>query len=256
MENQVIALTLAYIGTDYHGFARQDGLPTIQGALEQALETIYRRPIETVGAGRTDAGVHANGQVVSFTLSQDELDERPLERLQASLNALTSDSMVVRSAVQKPADFSARFSAVSREYRYRLIASRSPSLFLAPYAWSLPEHRIDVNKMREAAPYLEGEHDFKSFCQAASAVDKNTVRTIQKIHIFSMDHLGEPCLVVQVIGNAFLHSMVRIIVGSMVDIGYGRHEPEWLGEVLAALDRRSAGQTAPAHGLTFWRVRY
>ena len=256
METKTLAVTLAYIGTEYHGFARQTDTLTVQGALEEALNIVFRREVETVGAGRTDAGVHAHGQVVSFDLSQTELAERSLAQLRDSLNALTPNSLNIRSIEEKPAGFSARFSAVEREYRYRLVASEVPAMFLAPYAWWLPNQHIDLIKMREAALYLIGEHDFKSFCVASSALEKNTVREIKHIHIFGMDHLGEPCLVIQVIGNAFLHSMVRIIVGSLVEVGYRKQEPEWLAEVLGARDRRVAGPTAPAQGLTLWRVRY
>lgn len=256
MDTKTLSLTVAYIGSDYHGFARQEGLPTIQGELENALSTVFRHPVETVGAGRTDAGVHAHGQTVSFRIDAADLGERQLSQIKNSLNALTPDSISIRAIIEREADFSARFSAVEREYRYRLVAAESPALFLAPYVWWLPDSHINLNKMREAASYLEGEHDFKSFCVASSAEDKNTIREIKHIHIFGMDHLGEPCLVIQVIGNAFLHSMVRIIVGSLVDVGYSRREPEWVKEVLAGKDRRLAGQTAPAQGLTLWRVRY
>jgi tRNA pseudouridine38-40 synthase len=256
LDTKTLSLTVAYIGSDYHGFARQEGLPTIQGELEIALSTLFRRPIETVGAGRTDAGVHAHGQVVSFNLEDTELEGRLLSQLKKSLNALTPQSISIRAISEQPIGFSARFSAVEREYRYRLVASESPALFIAPFVWWLPDSHLDLNKMRKAASYLEGEHDFKSFCVASSAEDKNTVREIKNIHIFGMDHLGEPCLVIQVVGNAFLHSMVRIIVGSLVDVGYSRREPEWIKEVLTGKDRRLAGQTAPAQGLTLWRVRY
>jgi tRNA pseudouridine38-40 synthase len=253
----VIALVLAYRGAAFHGFARQPGLLTVQGDLEQALATLFRREVETVGAGRTDAGVHALGQVVSFEVSPEEAATRPLERLQASLNALTSDDLVVRAAQLKPPGFSARFSAVEREYRYRIYTRESPPLFIAPWVWWLPlDIPLDIQAMKRAALLLVGEHDFSSFCVAASATGKNTVREIKSVLLFGTDHLGESCHVVQVIGNAFLHSMIRIIVGSLVEVGLRRHEPEWIGEVLAAHDRTAAGQTAPAQGLTLWRVRY
>ena len=255
METRIFSLTLSYIGSGFHGFARQLGLPTVQGALEEALAVVFRRPIETVGAGRTDAGVHAYGQVVSFALSADEADTLSPKRLRNSLNALTTDGIIVRSVDERPAGFSARFSALEREYRYRIVASEVPALFIAPYVWWLHNESLDLNRMRQAVPYLLGEHDFRSFSQE-SDVDKNTVRHLKSIHIFDREHLGEPCLTIQVIGNAFLHSMVRIIVGSLVDIGYRRRDPEWLEEVLAARNRQTAGQTAPASGLTLWRVRY
>jgi len=256
LDTSTLAMTIAYIGTDYHGFARQDGIPTIQGALEEALATVFRREVLTVAAGRTDRGVHAHGQVVSFELSGGEIQGRSMQQLRSSLNALTPDTIQIRSIEQKPTGFSARFSAVEREYRYRLVAAEIPALFLASYAWSIPAQGFDVQALRRAAYLLEGEHDFRSFCVASSAEDKNTVRTIRSIRVFGMDHLGESSLVVQIIGNAFLHSMVRIIVGSLVEVGFHRREAEWLTEALAAKDRKAAGPTAPAHGLTLWRVRY
>jgi tRNA pseudouridine38-40 synthase len=115
---------------------------------------------------------------------------------------------------------------------------------------------LDVTAMKQAASLLIGEHDFASFCVAKSAEGIRTVRELKEIFIFGIQHLGEPCIVIQVRGNAFLHSMVRVIVGSLVEVGKRNRPPEWLGEVLAAQDRRAAGQTAPAQGLTFWRVGY
>jgi tRNA pseudouridine38-40 synthase len=253
----VLALTVAYEGSGFHGFARQSGQVTVQGELEHALQTLYKTPIETVGAGRTDAGVHANGQVVSFALDPKQLVSRGLPKLMQSLNALTPDGLVVRAIEQKEPGFSARFSAKERIYRYRLYPRAVPPVFMAPYAWWLPgEQPLDVNAMRQAAQYLVGEHDFASFCVAKSAVDKTTVREITGIFIFGMQHLGEPLVMVEVSGNAFLHSMVRVIVGTLVEVGLRRRQSEWVAEVLAATKRQAAGPTAPAHGLTFWRVKY
>ncbi|MCL1847106.1 MAG: tRNA pseudouridine(38-40) synthase TruA [Coriobacteriia bacterium] len=251
-----LALTLAYNGADFHGFARQQGLNTVQGDLEKALGTLFRHEVETVGAGRTDAGVHAHGQVVSFRLPPEDYQATTLEKLRSSLNALTSDSMVINAVEEKPDGFSARFSAVEREYRYRYVFSAVEPLFLRPYVWWVSQPMIDVQAMKQAAAYLVGEHDFTSFCTAASSVDKNTIRTILSVTLFGADHLGEGCLVLQIRGNAFLHSMIRIIAGSLLEVGMRKREPEWIAEVLEARDRKAAGQTAPAQGLTLWRVRY
>ena len=252
-----LALTLSYDGTDFHGFARQSGLQTIQGDLEHALKTIFRREVETVGAGRTDVGVHALGQVVSFQLSEDELETISLTKLRNSINALTSKGIVVNKIETRPAGFSARFSAVEREYRYRFVFGEVEPLFMRPYVWWVPtSYPIDVQAMKQAAKYLVGEYDFASFCVAASSVDKNTVRKILSITLFESEHLGEMCLVLQIRGNAFLHSMIRIIAGTLLKVGLGKHEPQWVVEVLQARDRKAAGQTAPAQGLTLWRVRY
>ncbi|MDR1713643.1 MAG: tRNA pseudouridine(38-40) synthase TruA [Coriobacteriales bacterium] len=253
----VLALTVSYDGAGFHGFARQPGLLTIQGELERALATLYAREVPTVGAGRTDAGVHALGQVVSCELSTSEINNRSLDKVCGSLNALTAEGIVVRKAELKPAGFSARFSARYREYRYRLNFREFEPLFLRRYIWWVPSQQPpDIIAMRLGASQLIGEHDFSSFCVAASAQDANTVRELFDITIFGGSHLGENCITVLIRGNAFLHSMVRIIIGTLVEVALGRREPEWVGEVLAACDRRAAGQTAPAQGLTLWRVVY
>ena len=247
-----IALTVAYDGTPFAGFARQPGQLTVQGSLEEALATALRRDAETVGAGRTDAGVHALGQVVSFPASGEELASGALLR---SLNALVARGIVVREARRAREGFSARFDATSREYRYRIATGHVPPLFLSPVAWWV-KSPLDVEAMKTAAAYLLGEHDFRSFCVAESAVGKRTVRRLDAIELWAEKQLGEECLVVRVAGNAFLHSMVRTIVGSLVEVGAGRRSPVWMAGALAACDRAAAGPTAPAHGLTLWSVDY
>jgi len=254
---KTLALTLSYNGTGFHGFARQPGQLTIQGDLENALKTIFRHEVETVGAGRTDKGVHALGQVVSFCLSKEEFEAHSLSKLQNSINALTSEGIVVSKVEEKPEGFSARFSALEREYRYRYVFRDVEPLFVRPYVWWVPTTcRVKIQAMRQAAGLLVGEHDFASFCVAASSVGRNTVREISSITLFGSDHFGEHCLVLQICGNAFLHSMVRIIAGTLLEVGMERRDVDWVSEVLEARDRRAAGQTAPAQGLTLWRVRY
>ncbi|MBQ6453856.1 MAG: tRNA pseudouridine synthase A [Coriobacteriales bacterium] len=167
-----LAMTVAYDGAPFCGFARQPGQLTVQGELERALGTLFAREVPTVCAGRTDAGVHALGQVVSFELEEGELEGRSLAKLQRSLNALTHDAISVRELRIAPDGFSARFDAKWREYRYRLVVGQEPPVFLAPYAWWLRCDTLDVDAMREAAACLIGEPDFKSFCLAVSAVDK------------------------------------------------------------------------------------
>jgi len=252
-----LAMTLAYDGTGFHGFARQPGQLTVQGDLENALKTIFHHDMETVGAGRTDVGVHALGQVVSFNVSKEEFEAHSLTKLRNSINALTSEGIVVKGIEEKPEGFSARFSAVEREYRYRYVFGDVEPLFIRPYVWWVPTTcSIEVQAMKQAAKLLVGEYDFASFCVAASSVDKNTVREVLSITLFGTDHLGEHCLVLQIRGTAFLHSMVRIIAGTLLEVGLGRRDVGWVSEVLQARDRRAAGQTAPAQGLTLWRVRY
>ena len=247
-----IALTLAYDGAPFAGFARQPGQLTVQGSLDGALATVLRREVETVGAGRTDAGVHALGQVVSFPATGGEPAEGPLLR---SLNAVVASGIVVREARRAREGFSARFDAISREYRYRIASGPIPPLFLAPVAWSV-KSPLDVEAMRAGAELLTGEHDFRSFCVAQSAEAKRTVRRLDAIQLYSEEQLGEECLVVRVVGNAFLHSMVRTIVGTLVEVGARRRGPEWVDDALAARTRSAAGPTAPAQGLTLWSVEY
>lgn len=248
----IYALTVSYDGSRFSGFARQPGLPTVQGQLESALATVLGSPIETTGAGRTDAGVHALGQVVSFEAEAMRADLGSLAR---SLNALAGAGIVVTGVREAPADFSARHSAIAREYRYRIVPGPVPPLFLAPYAWWVKQ-ALDLSAMRESCESLLGEHDFKSFCVTASAEGKPTARRLDLIEIAPETVLGEHSIVVRIIGNAFLHSMVRTVVGSLVEVGSGRRPASWMAEALAACDRSAAGPTAPPQGLTLWQVTY
>lgn len=248
---ETIAITVSYEGAGFAGFARQPGQRTVQGEIETALATALRTPVETTGAGRTDAGVHALGQVVSFSVGI----EADLKALLRSLNALTGPDIAVTEMRRASGDFNARFSAVGREYRYRVVPGPVPPLFLARTAWWVPQ-ALDLGAMREGAQHLIGEHDFKSFCVTASAEGKRTVRRVDLLEIEPAHEMGEHCIVVRIAGNAFLHSMVRIIVGSLVEIGRGRQDPRWLASALAACDRDAAGPTAPPEGLTLWHVHY
>ncbi|MFU8891241.1 MAG: tRNA pseudouridine(38-40) synthase TruA [Anaerosomatales bacterium] len=247
-----LALTVSYDGAPFSGFARQPGRETVQGRIEQALAVALRREVVTVGAGRTDAGVHALGQVVSFESDGSEPELRALVR---SLNALVGDGIVATGVRRAAAGFSARFDAEAREYRYRLVPGPTPPLFLDGVAWWV-RHTLDLGAMRLAAAALVGEHDFRSFCVAESAEGRSTHRSIELVEIVPEEHLGEHCVTVRIVGNAFLHSMVRVIAGSLVEVGMGRRDPEWIAEALAACDRSAAGPTAPACGLTLWHVSY
>jgi len=250
-DTPVVALTVAYDGARFSGFARQPHAVTVQSSLEASLATVLRREVPTVGAGRTDAGVHALGQVVSFAFDGDLPQPAVLMR---SLNAMTPGIVVHDVRLARPG-FSARFDAIRREYRFRLAAGPVPPLFSAPVVWWV-KRELDVDAMRAAAAILVGEHDFRSFCVTASAIGKHTVRRIDSIEIAEECALGEPGLVVRVVGNAFLHSMVRTIVGSLVEVGFGRREASWLGDALEARERSAAGPTAPPQGLTLWSVGY
>ena len=252
---RTLSLTVSYNGAPFSGFARQPGQLTVQGELEQALSLVFRRHMEVVCSGRTDAGVHALGQVVSFDVANDELEGRNMRSLRRSLNALTHEGITVREVEERQPGFSARFDAQWREYHYHVCLDEVPPLFMRDFSWYV-HGQLDIDAMREAAAYLIGEHDFKSFCMAASAVGKPTCRNVHEISLSREMIMGEGILTIKVVGNAFLHSMVRTIVGTLVMVGRGQRKPEWVREVLEARNRTAAGENAPAAGLVFWRVRY
>lgn len=250
---QVWVLTVAYDGKPFAGFQSQEGLPTVQSAIEVALATALRRPASITAAGRTDAGVHAFGQVVSFEAAED--DPAP-DVLMRSLNALAAPHVSVRDARITEPGFSARHSAIRREYRYRLVPGPVPPLFTRDVAWWV-KGRLDLDAMRRASRALIGEHDFRSFCTTQFALTgKSTRRSIDLIEVEEACELGEQLVVVRVVGRAFLHSMVRIVTGTLVDVGRSKRPESWVAEALQARDRAAAGRTAPAHGLTLWRVDY
>lgn len=250
-----LALQVAYDGTDLHGFARQPNVLTVQGSIEEALGVLLRRPVDTVGAGRTDAGVHAIGQVVSFPV---ELDELPSDftTLRRSLNALVDPAIRVRSIDVAPPGFSARFDAVSRTYRYLIAVGPVAPLFSSRFAHHV-NRPLDLDAMRAGAAHLIGEHDFRSFCVSASSEGQRTFRRLDVVEVNpSVTPFGEETIEVVVRGNAFLHSMIRIIVGTLIEVGAGRRDPEWVREALVACNREAAGPTAPPTGLVLVDVNY
>jgi tRNA pseudouridine38-40 synthase len=249
---RVTVLTIAYDGASFHGFARQDGLPTVQGRIEDALRIALRREATTVGAGRTDAGVHALGQVVSFESADGDPDAASLLR---SIGSLAGPEIVVTGVRDAGPAFSARHSALAREYRYRLVPGPVAPLFLRDVAWWV-KGPLDLAAMRHGAEHLLGQHDFRSFCVASTTLGKRTVREIEVLEVEPSRELGEHCVTVRVVGRSFLHSMVRIVVGSLVEVGRGRRDPSWMAGVLEAQDRTAAGPTAPPRGLTLWHVTY
>lgn len=255
---QTYSLDIAYNGANFNGFAFQPGQPTVQGELERALSTIFRTDVGITCAGRTDAGVHAKGQVVSFDVDDEAMAGRTERNFLRSVNALTHDDIAASNLVLRPAGFSARFDAVAREYRYFIYSNPTPSLFMRDFSWHVtcPLDDSALDGMRKASAYLIGEHDFKSFCMAASAQGRRTYRCVNDIEIGRTGVLGDELVVVTIKGNAFLHSMVRSIVGTLMMVGRGKRPPEWVGDVLSARDRKAAGENAPAMGLVLWRVTY
>lgn len=251
----ILSLLVSYNGTPFAGFARQPGQLTVQGSIEEALALMFRRGVETVCAGRTDSGVHARSQVVSFSVSESELAGRSAFKLLRSLNALTHEDISVKDVCRREPDFSARFSCTMREYKYFICTDVFAPLLMKGFCWHIPK-ALDLDAMRQAAAHLIGEHDFKSFCMAASAEGKSTMRNVFSVEVEPLVQWGENLVVITVRGNAFLHSMVRTIVGTLVAVGLGRRKPDWVVDVLEARNRAAAGENAPAQGLVFWDVSY
>lgn len=249
-----LVFRLGYDGARFSGFAEQPGQLTVAGELRRALETFLRREIELTCAGRTDAGVHAVSQYVSVPALASEL-EVPRTRWMRAMAALLPDDIALGEVYHAAPGFSARFDARARTYTYRIATGEARPLLTRDFAWW---HRLplDVEAMERAAACLVGEHDFKSFCKVSSAVGKPTCRCVHAVSFAHAEQMGEELIEFTITGNAFLHSMVRTIVGSLVEVGSHRREPAWLGEALAACDRLAAGPTAPARGLCFMDVAY
>ena len=249
-----LVLKLGYRGADFCGFAAQPGRRTVAGEVVRSLETLLRREVDLTCAGRTDAGVHAIAQYVSVPVTADEL-ALPVRRLMHGLSALLPDDISPAVLYHAPKGFSARFDARSRSYRYRIVAGEARPVLAWDHAWWLRSD-LDVAAMGEAASALVGEHDFKSFCKATSAEGKPTHRCVMRCDVSEQAECGERVIGIDVVGNAFLHSLVRTIAGPLVEVGRGHRSPAWVGEALAACDRKAAGPCAPAKGLTFVGVDY
>lgn len=262
-----VLLRIAYDGTEFHGFARQPGQRTIQGALEGALETLYKTPVPCRGASRTDAGVHARGQLVAF----DPPFEIPLPGLARGVGAQLPHGIVVTAAWEDHGDDGGpaqpRHQNLGKHYRYRLFTGPLPDPFESRFAW---HHRraLDVAAMRAAGEVLVGEHDFASF-RAADCQSRTTIRELYSVQVRAAARRtceidGDPesfpgqrasvGVDIDVRGTAFLKNMVRILVGTLVDVGVGRRDLDWVRGLLTRPDRKRAGATAPALGLCLEEV--
>jgi tRNA pseudouridine38-40 synthase len=253
----VIRLVLAYDGTEFHGWARQTGVRTVQGVIEEALGRLLGEPPSLAVAGRTDAGVHAWGQVASFD-APEGLDP---ERVQRAVNGMLAPEVVVRRANRVPDGFDARRSAIARAYVYRIDTGAVPNPFEARFVWHRPGV-LSVRWMRRAARDLMGEHDFASFCRVPKA-STSTVRRLRRLSVSQplgsreFEREARPHRIeIRAEADAFLHQMVRSLVGTLVAVGSGKLPPESMPSVLAAGSRAAAGPVAPANGLTLVRVSY
>jgi tRNA pseudouridine38-40 synthase len=245
-DSPALALLLAYDGTAYHGWQVQPDAATVQGALVEALRPLAGAGLRLVGASRTDAGVHALGQVASLHPT------RPVAPpvVQAALNATLPGDIRVVAAREVPAGFDARRAARLKRYAYVISQAPVVSPFLRRYAWHVTRP-LDVGRLRLAAHALRGTHDFSAF-QAAAGRDRLPVCTVRSVRVVRRG----PLLGLVVSADAFLHHMVRNIVGTLVEVGRGCRPPRWVNEVLDGRDRRRAGPTAPPQGLWLVSVRY
>ncbi len=242
-----LRLVVAYDGTDFRGFAAQPDVRTVEGVLARALEKVLRHEVDLTCAGRTDAGVHAWGQVVSL---EADPGVDPWQ-LRGALNRMLAPEIVVRSCELTAPEFDARHSARARSYRYTIVNRPEPDPFLARYAWWVSEP-LDLNALLLAVDPFMGEHDFASFCRQGPE-GTTTVRTVLASR---WKDLGEGIHRYEVEATAFCWQMVRSIVGTLVDVGLGKLRPGDLRGIIGARERNASGQVAPPHGLCLWEVEY
>ena len=239
-------LTVAYDGTDYHGWQYQNNGKTIEGELNKALSSLLQKNIEVIGASRTDAGVHAMCNVAVF----DTDAGIPAEKYSYALNQMLPDDIRIRKSQEVPADFHPRKTDTVKTYEYRIDCEEFADPLKTRYAY-FTYVSLDAGKMQEAAFHLIGTHDFKSFC-SVNTTATTTVRTIFDIQVIR-DGVD---IVVRITGNGFLYNMVRIIVGTLMDVGRGKYEPSKVKSILEATDRTAAGPTVPACGLMLKELRF
>jgi tRNA pseudouridine38-40 synthase len=245
-----VRLVVAYDGAAFHGFAAQPGVATVAGTLATTIERVLGHPVDLTCAGRTDAGVHGWGQVVSFDADADRFDP---DKLQAAVNGLCGPAIVVREVAVAPAGFDARFDAKSRRYRYTILNRLVPDPFLAATSWHVPQP-LELDRLRLACDPLIGEHDFTSFCRRPK--DQPDASLVRRVLDARWDDEGDGILRFWIESTAFCHQMVRSIVGTLVDVGLGKRTAADVGTALRGRDRSLAGPVAPPHGLVLWEVRY
>ncbi len=246
METRNLKLTLEYDGENYHGWQRQPRVTTIQGIIEEALAKVFQKKISLIGAGRTDAGVHARGQVANFKTKSN----LPLKNLKAALNSLLPEDIVVKHAVHVSTDFHARYDARSKLYRYTILNSSLPSPLLRKYVYFFP-YPLDIKEMKRAAKFLAGRHDFSSF-RGAGITRGNHIRKVNLLRVSAEKEI----IYLDMEADGFLYNMVRIIAGTLLDAGRGKITAGEVKKILKAKDRRQAGPTLPARGLCLLRVKY
>lgn len=241
-----IKLEIAYDGTEYHGWQAQPGKVTVEGVVSKALSDFLREEITLIGASRTDSGVHARGNVAVF----DTNTMIPAEKICYAINRYLPWDIRVLNSVEVAGDFHPRKVNSKKTYEYKIL-NRNISIPTERLYSYFVYYDIDIKAMQEAADYLIGEHDFKSFCSVKTQVTD----TVRKIYQLKVEKEGDT-IKITVIGNGFLYNMVRIIVGTLIEVGRGVKAPRDMDKILKGLDRRLAGPTAPAHGLTLIGIEY
>lgn len=241
-----IKLVIAYDGTGYCGWQLQPGKLTIEAMLNKALSELLREEIKVIGASRTDSGVHARGNVAVF----DTESKIPAEKICPAANQRLPEDIRVQSSIEVPLDFHPRRVSCNKTYEYRIL-NRKTALPTERLYSNFIYYSLDVNTMQEAANYLVGEHDFKSFCSVKTQV-LETVRTIYRIEVTKREDI----ITISITGSGFLYNMVRIIVGTLIEVGRGSYPPLKIKEMLEGCDRALAGPTALARGLTLMNIEY
>lgn len=247
MNKRNLLLKIQYDGSCYHGFQIQPNVITVQQAVEETLCRITGEEIHINGCSRTDAGVHA----VEYCCSFNTEFPIPADRLPIVLNNSFPPDIRALSCIEKESDFHARFDTKSKTYRYKINYSGMPDVFCRNHTWQLKKN-LDINKMNEACTYFIGEHDFASFMSSGNQVE-STVRCIYDLHIKQTSDFD---IEIYIKANGYLYNMVRIITGTLVDVGIGRYKPEDIREIIDAKDRSKAGPTAPPQGLSLYKVEY
>lgn len=242
-------MQIQYDGTRFRGWQRQASTgDTIQGKLEAILTKQFGETVEIDGASRTDAGVHALAQIANFHIREEKAVD-PSE-LQKEINRYLPEDIAVTGVAAAGERFHSRLNATGKTYEYHLMRSGTYNVFARKYAWQMSEP-LDIEAMREAAGHLLGSHDFRSFCTKA-AKKKSTVRTIRLLEIYETKNE----IVIEITGNGFLYNMVRILVGTLVEVGRGQRRPEEIPRILEKRERKAAGETAPACGLFLKQIYY
>ncbi len=241
-----VKLVVAYDGTNYHGWQVQDNGITIEEVLNRTISELVQEDIKVIGASRTDAGVHACGNVAVF----DTESRIPGDKFSFALNQRLPDDIRIQESCEVDADFHPRYADTVKTYEYNILNRRFELPSKRLYA-AFCYYPMDIERMNQAAAYLVGEHDFKSFCSTGAQV-QTTVRTIYAVNVTKEDDMVH----IRITGNGFLYNMVRIIAGTLMQVGTGLMEPEQVKEILEARDRSKAGPTAVAKGLTLVEIRY